>query len=290
MSNQACDERGVTGFIEDSVSMQMFSMEQSLIDEVEYNRILDRIEEIYTPIFEEKGGVMKVMRLWDSNQVNAFASRTGDNWFLKMHGGLARHKLFSSDGYALVACHEVGHHIGGAPKKYSFNESKSWVSNEAQSDYWANAKCFRRYALMDDNAKILANMKVDEFAKTQCEEAFKGFDQNEIDICVRGAMAGKNLGDFFASFSSEKLSFETPDEEIVEKTNNGYPAAQCRMDTYFHGALCNVSYDLEVSDKDEQVGVCNRKDDYILGARPLCWYAPKEAEETTPEPTPAPLI
>jgi len=278
---QACDELGITGFVEDSSMLQQaFSLRQSEIDKAEYDRILDKIEDIYTPIFKEKGGVMKIMRLWESEELNARAARNNDDWILKMYGGLARHASFTSDGFALVACHEIGHHIGGAPKKSSFFDKFSWVSNEGQADYWANAKCFRRYVLMDDNVAIVAEMGVDNFVRKQCEESFKEFDENEIAVCIRGAMAGKSLANFFGSQRGVELSFETPDDEVKEKTFHRHPAAQCRMDTYFQGSLCDISYEVEVSQKDYKTGLCSRVDGFELGVRPLCWFKPDSIEET----------
>ena len=34
-----------------------------------------------------------------------------------MFGGLAGHETITTDAFALVACHELGHHIGGAQRK-----------------------------------------------------------------------------------------------------------------------------------------------------------------------------
>jgi len=47
--------------------------------------------------------------------VNAYASvdKQGQQ-FIHMFGGLARHPLMTEDAFLLVACHEFGHHYGGA--------------------------------------------------------------------------------------------------------------------------------------------------------------------------------
>ena len=69
--------------------------------------------------------------------------------------------------------------------------------------------------------------------------------------------------------------FETPDAKIVTKTDDNHPATQCRLDTYYNGAICAIADSVEVDQKDEKAGVCNRVDGYTSGVRPLCWFAPK---------------
>ena len=85
-----------------------------------------------------------------------------------MFGGLARHKLVTPDGFALVACHEMGHHLGGAPRR------GGWASNEGQSDYYATTKCARRIWAEDNNAAIMQDriskgLEISEKAQQECD-------------------------------------------------------------------------------------------------------------------------
>ena len=77
---------------------------------------------------------------------------------------------------------------------------------------------------------------------------------------------------------SPNVAFTTPDKSVVAKTNDNHPAAQCRLDTYYNGILCDKSYDIDVDDKNPVTGVCVKKDGYTYGARPLCWYKPSANE------------
>ena len=43
--------------------------------EEDFNSILDRIEKLYNPIIEEKGGNLIVTRNWESGTINAYARR-----------------------------------------------------------------------------------------------------------------------------------------------------------------------------------------------------------------------
>ena len=60
----------------------------------------------------------------------------------------------------------------------------------------------------------------------------------------------------------------------MSKTDHNHPASQCRLDTYFAGALCNADHYQDVDDSDAEIGTCVRSEEMVLGVRPLCWYKP----------------
>lgn len=115
--------------------------EVSGMTQKQFNEVLDLVQKIYAPEVAAHGGELRIERLWEDATVNASASRAGGLWLLHMYGGLARHPAMTQDGFALVACHEMGHHVGGAPKG---GWLMRWASKEGQSDYYANLKCLRR--------------------------------------------------------------------------------------------------------------------------------------------------
>ena len=93
----------------------------------EFDEVLTRLQKIYDPDFAALGATFKIERDWDNEEVNAYADRTGKTWLIHMFGGMARHPKLTGDGFALVACHEIGHHLGGAPKF-----SADWASVEGE--------------------------------------------------------------------------------------------------------------------------------------------------------------
>lgn len=271
----SCDEHGTTGIVEDNnLWIAPNAKGISTVTEDEFNAILDRIEELYAPIIAEFGAELDVSRNWNDGTVNAFARQIGTTWQISMFGGLARHETITADAFALVACHELGHHIGGAPKKASWYGGYMWASNEGQSDYWGAMKCLKRYMENDDNISIIANMEVDEHAREVCTQNYT--TENDIAICVRSSMAGLSLGNLFRALrrSETPLAFTTPDTNVVSRTNDSHPASQCRLDTYFAGAVCNRGYNETVSQTEANTGTCNRAEEYEFGLRPLCWFAP----------------
>ncbi|PIT98856.1 MAG: hypothetical protein COT74_13015 [Bdellovibrionales bacterium CG10_big_fil_rev_8_21_14_0_10_45_34] len=249
--------------------MGIHAKDQSGITEEQFNQAIDEAEKIYASIITEKGGNLKVNRLWENGTVNASAQRQGKNWVVNMYGGLARHETITLDGFRLVICHEIGHHIGGTPQKKSF--FSIWASNEGQADYFSTLKCLRRMFDGADNASVLASMEVDPTVQQQCTARHNGKSSQEI--CMRGAMAGMSVSNLFQALRNEerKPAFAEPDTAVVDATNDNHPATQCRLDTYFGGATCDASVNDDVSNTDVQAGTCERAN-YDLGARPRCWF------------------
>jgi hypothetical protein len=268
----ACSENGSTGFFpENNLRIPVSSSQVSGISEQEFNHIIERYEKIYIPIAQESGGNLSVDRKWKDDKVNASATRMFKSWKVNMYGGLARHQDITADGFAMVLCHEIGHHLGGAPKITS--PIQRWASNEGQSDYFAGLKCLRKGFLGDDNEAIVSKMDVPPEVTMKCREAYK--TPVEQAICVRISMAGDSLAAVMASIrNAPRAKFDTPDQTVVTKTYHNHPAAQCRLDTYFQGALCDRPLDEELSDKDEVIGSCHPKQGDTLGLRPLCWFKP----------------
>jgi hypothetical protein len=90
-------------------------------------------------------------------------------------------------------------------------------------------------------------------------------------------MAGASVAALFAALRNRpEAKFDTPDANVVKKTDDSHPAHQCRLDTYFQGALCDKSFNDDVSQKDENVGTCTTKMGDTIGTRPLCWFKAKK--------------
>ncbi|MBK25729.1 MAG: hypothetical protein CME70_17150 [Halobacteriovorax sp.] len=236
------------------------------IDESEFNMVLDKVYDVYAPIVRKFNGNLVIQREWHNSEVNAYAERQGSNFIIKMFGGLARHHVMTADGFALVACHEVGHHIGGAPKYPG-----TWAASEGQSDYFANSKCLRKVFAKDDNEEIIKGMSIPNFVREKCEASFK--KSKEQALCMRFSMAGQAAASLFANGNTPQ--FDTPDPSVVSTTYNKHPQPQCRLDTYFAGSICPVEDDEDMGQSDPNKGSCNRASkEYAYGYRPLCWYKP----------------
>ncbi|MGE3608108.1 MAG: hypothetical protein AB7I27_00875 [Bacteriovoracaceae bacterium] len=275
-SSFSCTEDGSTGFLpENNHKIPVGASLVGGLSESQFEAVIDKIEHIYAPIVSNMGGTLEISRLWTDSTVNANAIRMGKVWHVNMYGGLARHSTITEDGFSLVLCHEIGHHLGGAPKIAGILPFNKWASNEGQADYYATLKCLRRVFLNDDNAAIVKALNAPAALTTACAKIHK--DKVDRDICIRGGMAGNSVAELFAALRNmPPAKFDTPDSNVVSKMDDNHPATQCRLDTYFQGALCDKSLNEDVSQKDEVKGTCNSSLGYTVGNRPLCWFKPKK--------------
>ena len=271
----ACDIHGKSGFMpENNLKISVSDKGNNGMTKEKFETIIKRVSDVYAPIVASKGATLEMINNWDDGTVNAYANRNGKVWQVNMFGGLARHALTTEDGFMLVVCHETGHHLGGAPK---YGGGADWASNEGQADYFGTLKCLKRVLEKDDNISVVASMTIDAEATKQCSLTYK--TESEVALCQRMAMAGKSLGQLLGSLGgSSNVNFGTPDKKIVKRTNDAHPAAQCRLDTYFSGSLCDKSFTEDVSETSPIPGTCIKRDGYTVGPRPLCWYKPAAGE------------
>lgn len=272
----ACSEDGKSGFFPEN-SLRIPARPGKTIEEARFNAAIDRAEAFYKPIFAAQNRTLVINRKWSDPTVNASASRSlfGRKSIVNMYGGLARHNLVTADAFMLVLCHELGHHLGGIPSVSAGISGK--FANEGQSDYFATLKCAREMWKNDDNAAIMANVTIPQTVTTMCQKTWD--TAQDIALCQRSAMGGKALGDTLGSLPTNEADrmttdFDRPDPSVVSSTYSAHPKAQCRLDTYFAGALCGKSTSEGVSFSDEFAGTCNTSRGDDLGARPLCWFKP----------------
>lgn len=251
--------------------------------EAEFNAAIDRVAAYYAPIVTAHGGNLKMMKLWTNSTVNAEADRTGNDWLVKMYGGLARREEVTLDGFAVVVCHELGHHLGGFP----FYRG-DWAGSEGQADYFATQSCVKNLWGKDYEENARHRATVDPLAKEKCDAA--STDTGVQNLCYRVADAGLSLARLLAALGSDTPpSFGTPDTSVVSRTRETHPRGQCRLDTYFQGVLCGARFDDGVipgfghAQGQESLGAeteaatysCTARDGYAVGLRPRCWFKPR---------------
>ncbi len=276
----ACTSNGKDGIFPANtlyIPVSKFALQSAT--EQEFNDAVAKMQKVYAPFFAAQGREYKIIADWQDGTVNAYANQNGKVSEVHMFGGLARHPKVTADGFMLVICHETGHHLGGAPRKVA----SGWASNEGQADYFATLKCAKEIWKDEDNAGIVAKMTLPQTVVTQCQ---KGFDKAEdIAICERAAMGGKSLADTLGALGrTGDTDFDKPDTSVVTEMDDNHPEAQCRLDTYFAGAVCNKSKDVAPDAKDPTVGACTQEKGETLGIRPLCWYLPMDKHPKPPTP------
>lgn len=255
----------------------------SNIDEAKFNEVIDSVESHYKDVITAHGARLNIERNWNDSTVNAYAEQVGETWNVAMFGGLARRPETTPDGFALVVCHELGHHIAG----FSFYGDQDWASAEGNSDYFATLACARRIWKDDLEGNAKAKATAHPTAIRKCDESWSS--EADRNLCYRTAMGGQSLATLLGALNGERVDFDTPDANQVRTTDTAHPDAQCRLDTYFAGALCPVEWDHAlIPGKDNADGnnslaseaiaakySCMTASGYSTGLRPRCWYAPR---------------
>lgn len=253
-----------TGFdLREAVSIPVGAAEDAGISEKDFHRISTEVADLYRPAIEAQGKKLIMSATWESSTVNAYAQREGDEWKIIMLGGLARHKAVTADGFALIVCHEMGHHLGGFPRYDGIDIG--WASNEGQSDYFAVMKCLRRLWRNADNDAAIRNLEIPPRLRDECRGDA---------LCLRTGLAGLSAASLFADLAwfTKRPRFETPDEKLVERTYGAHPKAQCRLDTFFQSTLCDVPESEDL--RSETEGACHETLGHTQGMRPRCWFKP----------------
>lgn len=196
---------------------------------------------------------------WEKPYFTAWAHHEGGNKFsLNFWGGLARIPGMNDEGFALTACHELGHVIGGTPK-IKIKEFL-WSSAEGQSDYFASGVCLKNYfTLLHKMNKLTTPDDIPGTSYTLCRTTYSNETDFLICLNISKAIEGfKNMLQHLQWYE-ETYDIETPSRRVVASTMyDSYPDPQCRIDTLFQGSLCPLNE-----------FPCTGK---RLGARPQCWF------------------
>lgn len=247
------------------------------ITEEQFNEVIDYVLAYYEPVVESFQGKLNVERNWSDSTVNAYATRKGNIWNIAMFGGLARRPEVTQDGFALVLCHELGHHLGGFPFV------RQWAADEGQSDYFATQACARN--LWKNNTELNATFEttVNKIAKQKCDNSWSSNEDKKL--CYRISNASLSLATLLGALNNEVPDFSSPDLSKVSVTNHAHPKAQCRLDTYLAGGLCkktfndgfipgsSAKFDDAAKEKEALIVSCSQfSKQHNFSGRPECWF------------------
>jgi hypothetical protein len=242
------------------------------LSENEYFRMQERFKSIFDPFLKERfGKTVTFENCWKEDQVNAYCTRDdNDNPVIKIMGGMVRHPEMTIDGLYLLACHELGHYLGGAPRAFrGRSNQRSWSSAEGQADYFATTKCL---PIIFESEK--ANDKAIDFYPYDQVEKAKSRCQEKTNLCIRMALAALTVSNVFHSITpyEDLPELDKKDPKSVYSTFYGHPSPQCRLDTFINGLNCKNDFKVLFDPIDPSVGAC--QDDN--SNRPSCWYQREE--------------
>ncbi|MDD0854304.1 hypothetical protein HBN50_14420 [Halobacteriovorax sp. GB3] len=264
-------------FPESDLVFSAYEKSSGNISEFEFNQIIDRFTKVWSPFIKKNFGKKLIVEgRWTEAKVNAHATRDQKkNPVIVLLGGMARHPEMTKDGLVFILCHELGHHLGGAPKKFRGGSNKrSWSSAEGQADYFAATKCMRKVFENHFETPFLPMYYSDEEVRST-----ERFCMDEE--CKKTLLAGLSVSRVFSSLrmGSVEPSLIIRNGQSVGQTNYKHPDPQCRLETVISGAQCDLGIEYPFDDSKADVGACVAREGdkaSMEGARPRCWFAPSK--------------
>lgn len=238
----------------------------------QFDLIINRVTSLYADTIKELGANLTKDVDWEGSDVNAFAQQIKNEWILYFYGALYRNKHVTDDSMALTVCHELGHLIGGAPYI-----AGTKMSVEGQADFWGTSVCLKKYFTeFPETVEIK-----DGTAKQKCDARYP-VDPTEKNTCYRSANAAMAMATFLSSMArTTKPDFDKRNPDIMKTTKQLHPEAQCRLDTYLAGSLCELGETGLAFEKkllSENLTTDSQCSEEINGEikkseqRPTCWF------------------
>ena len=244
---------------------------QNLLNTISTEQIetlINRFHLEFSQEVSERGGRLVIEYQEQNPAISAFAAREGLDWKITLNGGMGRHKEINLENLAGILCHELGHHLGGSPKK-NRDVLSHWSSVEGQADYFVSTKCLRRM-WGKEVSRPLDETKIPSTLKKACKET----SHLEMGLCLRIGIVSWQMARLAAMLSPREVTpqFDRPTKLEVKRTLETHPSPQCRLDTYFQGLLCPVSEQEAFSDDSPITGSCHHDLGHQKGFRTKCWY------------------
>lgn len=189
---------------------------------------------ILNEIFSGYGGAFRV---------DSVFKPVGEERYLVTLTGLAADDPNTLYARIILACHELGHLIGGAPYKTG---RESELSAEGQADYVAVNSCMKDYYQQSKTSIFISDYNPEQMS--ECSKHYS--NEGDQIICLSTLSTINSLVTYWNKTLTpgKQINLFDKDPTVVAKTKVGYPSKTCRIQTMVHGAL-----GLE---------------------RPTCWYNP----------------
>ncbi|MFG1482733.1 hypothetical protein ABMA79_11990 [Halobacteriovorax sp. HFRX-2_2] len=191
-----------------------------ITSEGEFREVIESVLSIYDQQLPQ-GKNRQVDINWESKTLNASVGykRHSESVRFSFHGEFVRKNKLTKDAFALIACHEVGHIIGGHPKVMPTQK----YSSEAQSDYFATNECLKKYFASNSSDNFeMAGISAENLSECKQDKS-----------CLRGLSAIRDASVIYPGSNINSKSDHVSKVTIF----NDYPQSQCRVDTLKAGLL-----------------------------------------------------
>lgn len=269
-----------------------------------YHALIEKVFTVYRPILmlDPTTKDVTVEENWEHEEINSSVARLERSVNFRFSGGFARFPSMTEDAFIAVVCHEIGHILGGAPKRQiTFDfiglhvpvgmEDRQHTSVEGEADYFSTLKCMRRVLGNDENEAIVASLNVPPPISRACDRSHS--TRSASLVCQRSILASMSLQNsirmsapiraWFNRLTCRKAKLpefrKSPKRKLKRLyTRHLHANEQCRLDTLIAGALCSKELGAHETDYLTNERVCSRSEGYTVGVRPLCWFRPTSAD------------
>jgi hypothetical protein len=236
------------------------------ISEIDFDQLITFALTVMGPEVQKRlNKKLIIQKRWEDATIDAFATRDDfNNAVVVMNGGLARHPSMTREAFLLLICHEIGHHLGGAPRNLRGQSGlRSWSSAEGQADYYATSKCLPAFYKSGIGFK---NLEIDESTADYSIALSKCQDNTCAKLILAGLAASKVFASVVSGTPVPRLG--SNDSTKVSTTLYRHPNPQCRLDTYLAGANCDLGPEVPFDTVNPKIGACVED----RGVRPACWF------------------
>ena len=227
----------------------------------EFEQTLESARKYFRPIYQSHGKELSILGEWDYDENNAKAlAYTVDHYFIEIYGGALKSEGTNTDSLRAMICHEVGHHLGGAPFMPQYYEDYYLFqgSSEGQADYYAANVCLKKWLNGEDHWRKIHQIGFSKKDQIFCERYHN--DKNNIGLCIRIITAFKRM--LSLKIESEvQINLKTPSlaYKYALASSVTHPPSLCRLETAYAGVICH------------QENGCSIFQNPIEASRPLCW-------------------
>lgn len=187
------------------------------------------LEQVAAWLAKEYGPHIEFTVDYDALKFNALASMENETRRVVLNLGLILHPKVTKDVLALIGCHEVGHHLGGAPRKVD-----PPLSYEGQADFFAPQSCFDRWLSMNLAGTYAIRTEVQHYCRI-----LGPLLRGTVENCSRTMEASVLLSEVFAGIKRVPSVPRLEQQEIlrVAQSISDHGTPQCRLDTFRNGFL-----------------------------------------------------
>jgi hypothetical protein len=203
------------------------------------------LEDVVRWMNKDYGPDIDARIIYEALTFNASAEVDGPLRIVSLNLGLILHPKISKDVIALIACHELGHHLAGAP----WSTRSFEFSVEGQADFFAPQECFHHWL----DAKVLSAISIRPEVQRYCS-LIANRNSSRYENCNRTLEASVRLSEIFAE---KRKSQSLPDLFAVDQfqvafTLEAHSSPQCRLDTFKAGFISHI---------------------WTATPRPSCWFS-----------------